>query len=385
MGSILRLIMHHTGARMINVLLVFTYYSNGGPTQVIKSLVTGSDNNRVRFWLVTLRNKNIAESLEADRKYFQDVYELNYLSNLDVLAKSAKQINAIIKDNDIDIVHSHGFIPDIISCLLPKKVKRISTLHNRPNEDYVNMHGKVLGSIMSFVHFKALNHIHLCIACSRSASSAFERKIKRIGYVQNGISPVESSLKAEVFSKIPDESKIFLYAGRLTNGKNVLTMISRFKESRKKDEYLLVLGNGPLSNECHKLAEDNVMILGHQNISNFLPYCDFYISFSLSEGFSISVLQALSVGLGLVVSNISSHMEVFEDAGSIPIGVSFSDDNFSEQFARLRGMYKEIDKNLIRSFFLSNYTNTIMAEKYAIAYESVLNNEIETWLSEIRK
>ena len=63
---------------------------------------------------------------------------------------------------------------------------------------------------------------------------------------------------------------------------------------------------------------------------------DVYVSASKSEGFSISVLEALSCGLGLFLSDIPSHREVVEMGQDVYLGEIFSSGDFEIKLNALR-------------------------------------------------
>ena len=76
----------------------------------------------------------------------------------------------------------------------------------------------------------------------------------------------------------------------------------------------------------------NILMLGYQNnVIDYYLASDIYISASCSEGFSMSILEALSAGNLLLLSNIPSHNEMINLESSIYLGETFDKNNFKEK------------------------------------------------------
>lgn len=113
------------------------------------------------------------------------------------------------------------------------------------------------------------------------------------------------------FSK---ESKIIVYAGRLTATKQVGLLLRLFAEvNRKRPEtHLVVIGSGSVLSTIKKTADviPNAHVLGYVPHSELLPYLrgsDFFASLSCYEGLPLSALEASSQGLPLILSDIPAH------------------------------------------------------------------------------
>ena len=86
----------------------------------------------------------------------------------------------------------------------------------------------------------------------------------------------------------------------------------------------LILGSGSLTEELKKRvhalgAEDNVRFWGkvpYSEMPNYLTMSDIYVSTSLSDGTSASLLEAMACKLSLVVTNIPANREWLENGKS---------------------------------------------------------------------
>jgi len=154
-------------------------------------------------------------------------------------------------------------------------------------------------------------------------------ELKRIGisenkicHIPNGvIIPDEASYDQSVKQKYRDMlgldyKKIVLFAGRLSSEKNLDVLLNAWKQviQNNPGAHLLILGEGGgfrnVEAEIRQLAEDlrlneSVRFMGH--VSDVTPYLlsgDIFVLISSSEGMSNALLEAMSVGIGIVASDV---------------------------------------------------------------------------------
>ena len=98
--------------------------------------------------------------------------------------------------------------------------------------------------------------------------------------------------------------------------KDLLEGYKKFSEG-KNDVLLLILSDGQLKNNVLKFITDNsldekITIIGrvaNSELPSFLNAADIYVSPSLSDGTSLSLLEAMACGTGLVVSDVPAIKE----------------------------------------------------------------------------
>ncbi len=103
--------------------------------------------------------------------------------------------------------------------------------------------------------------------------------------------------------------RVGCFCGRIAKEKNIDALL-RFWKAATADApsvKLLILGDGPALEELRQLAEglqlSSVRFSGkieHSQLPAYYQACDFYITASLSENYSISTLEALASGLPVV-------------------------------------------------------------------------------------
>ena len=117
---------------------------------------------------------------------------------------------------------------------------------------------------------------------------------------------------------MPKNRFTLLYVGRLQPVKNLGCMLEAFHGALKQlpDIELWVLGDGVQRTELEQKSaalglEANVRFWGQQlDVAPFYASADAFIMSSISEGLPMSLLQALSVGLPVIVTDVGGMAEV---------------------------------------------------------------------------
>lgn len=353
---------------MKRVAYVINYIVKNGPSSVVLNLINNLDRSEYDISLITLFEGNNAEVVSALRNNGVTVYECSTLSRMKCLLGQSKEFSDIVDKGHFDILHTHGIIPDVLSSRLHTAAKRITTIHNNMYEDYLDSYGYAKSRIFIALHLAALKKLDVCVCCSRSVYDVMKRRLPNASFIRNGIKPVQAHsviTRAEV--DVPEDACVFLYAGVLNSRKNIVWLIDNFVQYHEGDEYLLVLGKGEKEAECKAKADDHVRMLGFQTDPiAYMNISDVYVSASKSEGFSISVLEALSCGLGLFLSDIPSHREVVEMGQDVYLGETFSQDDFEIKLKALRE--RKTNKAEIRAFQEKELSAVKMARQYQEIY-----------------
>lgn len=353
---------------MVKIAYVINYIVKNGPSSVVLNIINNLDKTKYKVTLITLFDGNDADVVNKLRNNEVEVYECSSLNRMGCILGQSKEFDTIIMKKQFDILHTHGLIPDVLSSRLKLKVKKITTIHNNMYEDYLDSYGWMKSRIYIPLHLSALKKIDVCVGCSKSVYDVMKKYLDNVTYIRNGIEPIKKNMNiTREELGISQKARVFLYAGVLSSRKNVVKLIEKFVQYHKEDEYLLVLGNGDKENECKQKADEHIKMLGFQeNLGSYMQISDVYISFSLSEGFSISVLEALACGLGVFLSDIPSHREIVEMGKKIYLGEIFGENEFEKKIEILRSKYFE--KKEIMKFQETNLSAKVMTKNYDNLY-----------------
>ena len=362
---------------MIRIAFVINYITNNGPSNVVLDIIRNLDREQFDISLITLFDGNDDQIVADLRNDGAKVLACKTLSRTKCLLGQGKEFHELVKREEFDIIHSHGIVPDILSSHAKTSAKRITTLHNNMFEDYVQTYGKMKAKIFIKMHLDAIKKMDCCVGCSETVYQVMRKYLKNVTFIRNGIRPkIAKHTVTRRELNIPEDAVVFVFSGVLNFRKNVTFLIEYFVKNHKEEEYLLILGDGPDKEKCRQLADDHVKLLGFQDDPTaYYNISDIYTSASRSEGFSISVLEALSCGLGLLLSDIPSHREVISMELEIYLGEIFSiEDNgesYSKSFKKIQSSYKSLNKGMIRKFQRKKLSDTAMEKKYQKLYKTM--------------
>jgi len=146
----------------------------------------------------------------------------------------------------------------------------------------------------------------------------------QVGVIHNGIDigPLpDASARAVVRDElgVSDDTFVIATVARLDPVKNLETLIhATVTLAARRPATLLVIGDGPerrhLEDAAAKLhAEAAVRFLGHrEDARRWLAGCDAYANSSISEGISLTILEAMAAGLPVVATRVGGTGEVVD-------------------------------------------------------------------------
>ncbi|MDY2584240.1 glycosyltransferase [Helicobacter sp.] len=173
----------------------------------------------------------------------------------------------------------------------------------------------------------------------------------------------------EMESLFCGDDVVCVAVGRLHAQKNYKTLLKAFLELKDSKIKLMILGEGEQRGELegfirsHKM--ENVLLLGYQsNIYPFLKRADICVHSSFYEGFPNGVLEAACLKKPLILSDISTHREVFGNGGA--------EFFMPEDFKGLAGLIMRIASNTMERTRLSKGAECVMRAYQNESFENRL-------------
>lgn len=367
-------IITQVGGRVVNLVYLVSSLKKTGLTSVLVNTAIGIDKELYNVTVISL-----SPFVDEDfRRLLSDcgvkIITLN-TSKYDVIfrPKSILKNILILKP---DILHSHCLRSFIFSSLYIDKTKKIMTLHSIVPTNYRYEFGIFLGFILNkLVDFCIYRH-DLAIGVSESVRDYYNlHKKKKISCVLNGIDLTGfefcSISRIEIRSRlgIHHNDRLHIYTGSLSVRKRIIELVKLYNQLEIK---LLVVGDGPLINDVKLMAKDNIFVIGRvDNICTYLSASDTYVSFSRSEGMPNAVLEALSVGLPCILSDIPPHIEIEKRFPNHVRTICVND-----MFKNSERIF-ELDKFQDFELYENNdikklYSNLRMANDYSRIYQDIL-------------
>lgn len=337
-----------------------------GPVNILISMIKGINMEKFDVSLITLLDDN-------------DKLFLNQLSNLGInimcfdYPKSPrtflkkKEIVKKINLMSFDVIHVHGHITAML--VDEVKIKKVITVHNKLYEDFKNSYGVILGFIINALYIYSLKKFDKIICCSKSSFDKCKNKLSNVTYIRNGMYIDKRKNNLKIRNKIrkdlniPDDAIVYIYVGNYTKLKRVLKMLKTFKKNLSSNEYLICLGNGKLFEKAKKYSSDKIIQLGFvENVMDYMYASDIYTSFSSTEGLPVSIIEALSCNLLLLLSDIDSHKEIVDIDKKLYVGEIFNLKNFLVQKEKVANSERN-DSSLLQEKYLSSKSMMGLYEK----------------------
>jgi glycosyltransferase involved in cell wall biosynthesis len=168
---------------------------------------------------------------------------------------------------------------------------------------------------------------------------------------------------------------VILSLGRLDKQKNQKLLLNALSKSVNKDFVCLMVGDGGLKEELILLSKslgiyEKVKFLGHRtDIENILNASDLLVQSSIFEGFPNVFIEAASVGLPIVATNVGASRTLIRENG-----ILVKSQNVDELVEALKlvmcnySQYKYHACKLAQSSFLLRFKRETMLENYINFY-----------------
>ena len=368
---------------MIHVCFLISSLANEGPTNVMYNIIKYMDRDKFRISVITLIPEKSNSRLEEFGKLGIDIYQLSVHQKLSMISlyKALKRVVASISP---DCLHAHCARSLYLMCFLPRKYKRIYTVHIFPGYQQIQILGPIKGRIVTALNNFFTRKCDLPIGCAKSVGQMYNaKKGWNLKCIPNGASaPVLSVSCLDKNSKRQDlglqmNIVYFVFIGRFSKEKNPDVLIDVFNSLPNKDIGLIMLGDGPMWKELHDRASEKIVMPGFTtHVYDYLQAADFYISLSDVEGLANTLLESMSIGLPMVLSNIPSHNEVMDNFAKVKVGEIVNQHDMQNVIVALNEVKKldwqETSKE-IRRVYQSVYTAQVMSESYQKEYMSIIN------------
>lgn len=250
--------------------------------------------------------------------------------------KPIREIKNLITKNDISILHCHLRKSQVIGWLL-------KILYFRNIKLIFHEHGPVLRKAVPYYIFLRLvkQWVNLFVAVSENVKQKLLKSAKipeeKVVILVNCIDlekwdPIKLAGKEVIRNQcgIHLDEFVIGYVGSLTKVKGCKYLIEALPHLHCPFR-VVIAGDGPLMSRLKKLCQDlkvneRVTFLGYVGeIQNLYPAFDVVVIPSENESFGISAIEAQSLGIPVIASNINGLKEVVQDGETglhFPVGDS---------------------------------------------------------------
>lgn len=321
-----------------------------------------------------------------------------------------KDIIQFLKDRNVDLVHCHTEFNVSQAGIKAAKalgVPVIATLHTMWEDFYkyyLPMANLIPVGLIRFGVKMLYRKFFAFIAVSTKAKNYFDKKfmLPKIPSVIIPNSIDEEKFNTKTLTKKEKESlrekyniskddKVILFLGRIAEEKRVLELINVGDKifSQYKNAKLIFVGSGPALEQVKEKASKskyakNFVFTGFIDwvrVSEFYSIADVFVSISLSEMHSMTVLEAIISDVPIVVRHEESYLDTVENG--VDGYLENTDEEVANRIVKLLKDEKELKalskncKKVASKFSISNYTkNTIKVyEKILKTYPNKISEE----------
>lgn len=240
--------------------------------------------------------------------------------NLDAISHTFFSILDFIFRRKADVIHFHSIGPASLMWLVKffrPKVKIVFTFHS---QCYLNSKwGKFAKLYLSLGERIGCKMSDEVIVVSKSLKKYVEETYNRLAtYIPNGVIVKENISAEEISNKWGlEKDSYILSVSRLVKRKGLEYLISAYNQL-DTDKKLIIVGDGDFSSDLKELAADNknIIFTGMQTdktLQELYSNALLFVQASEAEGLSISLLEAASYKLPILISNIDANVEVIGD------------------------------------------------------------------------
>lgn len=382
----------------INILYIITKLELGGAQKHLLSLITNLDKSKYSIFLFTAKEGLLLnDALSIGGLYTKKSSFLERKIDLFKDFAALLEIYSFIKENNIDIVHTHSSKAGIVGRLAARlaRVKIvIHTVHGWPFNDYQNF-------VVRYVYIW-LERIAARFSDKLIIVSGFDREKglkNRIGDDDKYVL-IYYGILFENFSRCEYNINNVRRELGLRSNDLAIGMISCFKPQKAPQDFVklaslinndipgvkfILIGDGVLRESIEDLItgyklQDRVFLLGwRRDIPEILSAIDIFVLTSLWEGMPISVLEAMASAKPVIATDTGGIREiVFENKTGFMVRPG--DINSMAEKLRLllinAKLRQEIGLNA-RNYLSSSFRLEVMVNQAQDLYSNLVRNREE--------
>ncbi len=316
--------------------------------------ISGGVEKQVENLAIELKKKEIDITVYNRRNYYHDseyqgvkIISLPFVDSknfANITHTFLATIHSALKLKP-EIAHYHGLGPALwiwLHKLIYPKTKIVATLHSF---DYLNNKWSSFAKFMlkmgEKLMFKLADEV---IVLNRIVENYVNIKYNiKVNVIPNGVAISNNRVK-DTFLNLEKNSYI-LSVSRLLKLKGLQYLIEAFKKI-KTDTKLVIVGDGEYKRQLEALAGDDkrIVFLGNQtglNLERLYSNALIFVQSSETEGLSMSLIEAMSLALPCLTSDISANLDTTKN-----VAYSFENKNTNDLKEKLEDILKTDLKDL---------------------------------------
>ena len=357
-----------------------------GAERVMLTFLNKYDRQKFSVSVGSYLNLNYQDNLFTKAVENLDIPLIKILVGRNNLPSELWQTINIIRNNNVDLLHTHGYRSDISGFFAAKYtgIPIVSTLHGwtpissklRAYEaidrwclkkfDKVICVSKVIYNALSLSGFSdnKLTYLHNAVSLEQADSPCNVKQLKEeMGWTE--------------------DDTIILSVGRLSPEKGLRVLLSAFQKKYSDSEHvkLVIVGDGPLRSELEEFSKEldiakRVVFTGHRdNVQDYYKMANLFVMPSFTEGFPMALLEAMQAGLPVVATKVGGIPDIIESGVN---GLMIEPDNIKCLGDAMQKILSDAELTTNLSLNAKHtIQNNYSAEPWAKQIESIYNDVYE--------
>lgn len=356
-------------------LLYFTRTMGlGGTEKVVLQLceIMKGDVNKIIVCSCGGVNVEKLKELGIKHYYIPDIEK----KGLKTIVTVIKILREIIKNEDIDIIHTHHRMAAFYAKIIKFKNKLIY-IHNSHNTFYDK-------KLLTKLALKNVNVVAVGKKVKDNLCDYYGIAEEKVDVIYNGIESFNKTvLELDILKEYKNKGYFLVgNIGRLSEQKGMkyfVEAIPKILKSNAKIKFFIV-GDGEDREELETLVKsmnlsNDVFLLGYRNdIQNIISQLDLIVLSSLWEGLPLTPIEAFSVGKTIIATAVDGTVEIIDDnINGILISPRSSDeiaDNIIKLYENPDKIREMEEKAIVKFYEIFSYDK--LKECYRAYYKKVL-------------
>ncbi|MFI3303106.1 MAG: glycosyltransferase family 4 protein [Rikenellaceae bacterium] len=318
------------------------------------------------------------------KSYVQDTLtSYKGIELVDIETPKKKSFEAIIhtwraifkaKKLKADIVHIHAIGPALLAPVARLLGLKVVFTHHGPDYDR-DKWGSVAKRILILGERMGTKYANEVIVISEVINNILKEKYNRqdCHLIYNGVPTPNKCDMPEYFEKLGIEKGKYIFAMcRFVPEKNLHHLIEAFAATNNSGYKLVLAGDADFEDEYSvwlkkKARENGVVLTGFikgEKLHSLLTSAKCFVLPSSHEGLPISLLEAMSYSLPVIVSNIPANLEV-----GLPSDNYFQTGNIEELTEKLNRVMASNTTSV--EYDMANYNWNVIAKQVQEVYKNI--------------
>ncbi|MBA2079826.1 MAG: glycosyltransferase [Rhodanobacter sp. 68-29] len=240
------------------------------------------------------------------------------------------RVRRLIRDHRTEVLHSHNAVAHYLAVLASVGLdvgKVVNTRHGMGGMQRWNRAEMLYRASLARTDAVAM-------VCEAACDGALEHRLvprDKLRVVPNGLRVQEFTVASPAARErlraslgLPPQTRLVGTVGRLNWAKDQANLIRAFRRVHEQlpDTALVLIGDGGLRGELEACARDEgvaaaVRFLGDRSdVRDLLQGLDVFVLSSVSEGYSMALLEASATALPIVATDVGGNREIVRDGST---------------------------------------------------------------------